>query len=203
MKNGLIYTKTYSAPPVDRREVLRYASTPVETEEISALLDECIAEADSLLSYRVCYREFPVCCSGGETSLGFCQSNSRVLAKNLSGCKRIVLFAATVGVEIDRLIARAGVISAAKATMLQALGSERVEALCDLFNDEMKKESASRGYIARPRVSAGYGDIPLEMQRDIFAALDCNKSIGISLGESLLMSPSKSVTAIIGLQEKI
>ncbi len=175
----------------------------MESAEISSLLDECIAEVEEKLTYNVCYREFSVSCCDGDLDLEFCKVKSKALGKNLSGCKKIILFAATVGVEIDRLIARAGAVSAAKATMLQALGSERVEALCDAFNDKVKREAEERGYTARPRVSAGYGDIPLDMQRDIFAALDCTRKIGISLGESLWMSPSKSVTAIIGLQEKI
>ena len=44
--------------------------------------------------------------------------------------------------------------------------------------------------------------MPLEKQKDIFALLDCNRQIGISLNESLLMTPSKSVTAIFGISDK-
>ena len=51
----------------------------------------------------------------------------------------------------------------------------------------------------KPRFSPGYGDLSLEMQRDIFRVLDCPRKIGLTLNESLLMSPSKSVTAIIGI----
>ena len=54
----------------------------------------------------------------------------------------------------------------------------------------------------RPRFSPGYGDLPINMQKDIFAALDCPRKIGLSLNESLLMSPSKSVTAIIGVSAR-
>ena len=53
----------------------------------------------------------------------------------------------------------------------------------------------------KPRFSPGYGDVPLEIQKDIVMLLDCAKRIGVSLNDSLLMSPSKSVTAFIGLQE--
>jgi len=201
--NSIVYILNLNAPPIDRKEVLRYAGAACESEEISALLDECIAEIRDKLTYKVCYREFDALAYEGEVNLDFCKVKSSALCKNLTGCRKIILFAATIGVEIDRLISRAGATSAAKATMLQALGSERVEALCDVFNDIIKKEANSRGYTTRPRVSAGYGDIPLDMQKDIFAALDCTRKIGITLGESLLMSPSKSVTAIIGLQEKI
>ncbi len=201
--DSIVYIMSFNAPPIDRKEVLRYAGAAGENAEISALLDECIAEIEDRLCYKVCHREFAAHSCDGEVDLDFCKVKSRALCKNLLGCDRIILFAATIGVEIDRLIARAAALSATKATMLQALGSERVEALCDAFNDMIKNEANARGYIARPRVSAGYGDIPLAMQRDIFAALDCTRKIGITLGESLLMSPSKSVTAIIGLQEKI
>lgn len=51
----------------------------------------------------------------------------------------------------------------------------------------------------RPRFSPGYGDLPLSAQREIFAVLDCGKRIGLMLNDSLLMSPSKSVTAFVGI----
>ena len=42
-------------------------------------------------------------------------------------------------------------------------------------------------------------DFSTFLQREIFAALDCPKHIGVSLNESLLMTPRKSVTAIVGI----
>ena len=93
-------------------------------------------------------------------------------------------------------------ISPAKAFMLQAIGAERIEALCDIFEQDIKQELTNNGYTVKPRFSAGYGDIPLELQRDIVSVLDCQRKIGITLNESLVMSPSKSVTAIIGIKEK-
>lgn len=203
MTDNVIYIKELDAPQIDRKEVLRYAGVTSENAEIARLLDECIAAAEKSFTYKVCYREFPICECDGAIELGFCIVESKALSKNLLGCNKIILFAATVGFEIDRLIARFSVISPAKAALLQALGSERVEALCDAFSNEVKRDAEGRGFATRPRVSAGYGDIPLAMQKDIFSALDITRKIGITLGESLLMSPSKSVTAIIGLQEKI
>ncbi len=203
MTDNVIYVKELDAPPIDRREVLRYAGVSSENAEIERVLEECIAAAKKSFSYKVCYRKFNVSECDGVIDLGFCRTVSDALSKSLLGCKQIILFAATVGFEIDRLIARSSVISPAKAVLLQALGTERVEALCDAFCNGVKAESQRGGIVARPRVSAGYGDIPLAMQRDIFSALDLTRKIGVTLSESLLMSPSKSVTAIIGLQEKI
>ena len=53
------------------------------------------------------------------------------LARYLGGCRRVVLFAATVGVAPDRLIQRYSRVSPSKALVMQAVGAERVEALCD------------------------------------------------------------------------
>ena len=110
-----------------------------------------------------------------------------------------VVFAATIGLELDRLIARYSRLQPVKALMFQAIGAERVEALCDAFNEEVKCRAAENGESTRPRFSPGYGDVPLALQADIFCVLDCPRKIGLSLNASLLMTPSKSVTAIIGV----
>ena len=108
-----------------------------------------------------------------------------------------VLFAATIGLAYDRHIARISGLSRADGWLVHALGTERVESLCDAFEYYLKEE----GYHLTRRFSPGYGDVPLELQRDVFRALDCPRQIGLTLTDSLLMSPSKSVTAIIGLTE--
>ena len=56
-----------------------------------------------------------------------------------------------------------------------------------------------KGVLLKPRFSAGYGDLPLAVQKAIFSALELSQRIGLTLNESLLMTPSKSVTAIFGL----
>ena len=113
-----------------------------------------------------------------------------------------VIFGATVGLEADRLIKRYSRLDTARAVMLQAIGAERIEALCDAFCADIEENVAERGLFTRPRFSPGYGDLPLEIQRDFVRVLDCRRKIGVTLNESLLMSPSKSVTAIIGLSDK-
>ena len=194
-----VYVRGYEAPPVDRGEILRYAGARGDAQEVSVLLEECLAEIRDKLIYRVCYREFSVTEMGDTLDLGFMKTDSAALRKNLFGCDRIVLMAATVGLEIDRLIARYAVVSPTKALLLQAIGAERIESLCNRFCLDLKQEKGEQGRTVRPRFSAGYGDLPLEAQRQIFDALDCPRRIGLSLNESLLMSPSKSVTAIIGI----
>ena len=69
-----------------------------------------------------------------------------------------------------------------------------IENVCDLFN---KKINGEYQY-TKSRFSPGYGDLPIEFQRDIFSVLNLNKNIGVYLTEGMQMTPSKSVTAIIG-----
>ena len=195
----MVNRKLYPAPPVCRREALRYAGCREETPEVAGLLDEVLEQALPALTYQVCWREFPISVNGGVCELGFARVNSAALAKNLAGCGKIVLFGATVGVGMDRLIARYGRTSPAKGVMAQALGAERIEALCDAFCGELAERKGAEGLFLRPRFSPGYGDLPLALQTDIVAVLDCPRQIGLTLNSSLLMSPSKSVTAIVGL----
>lgn len=195
----MIHTRTYDAPEINDKEIMRYAGVRGEVPELEALLQNCLKEIAGKLIYKVCYSEFPIICQGDRLDLGFTETDSQALKKNLTGCDRLILFAATVGIEMDRLIARYNTISPAKALMFQAIGAERIESLCDTFNREITGQKAEEGLSTRPRFSPGYGDFPLEVQREIFSALDCSRKIGVSLNSSLLMSPSKSVTAIIGI----
>ena len=193
-----VYVKNYPAPDFNKKEILRYAGAKEDISEINALIDECIKELDGKLNYKVCYGEYPVKITGNEIDLSFASVNSKNLAKNLKNCKTYILFCATVGIAMDRLIAKYSVLSPTKALIFQALGAERIESLCDLFNKEIQEKYKH----TRPRFSPGYGDLKVELQREIFAALNCSKNIGVTLNESLLMSPSKSVTAIIGVCEE-
>lgn len=191
--------KELNAPPINRREILRYMGCKESTPEIDALIDRSLALCEEKLSYKVCYAEFDINIDSDICDLYFAKVESHDLAKCLNDSEKAIVFGATVGLDLDRLILRYGKSQPSVSVCLQAIGAERIEALCDAFCDEMKKKYASYGKNLRPRFSAGYGDLPLEFQREIFAALGCEKRIGLTLNDSLIMSPTKSVTAIIGI----
>ena len=184
-------------PEVDLREMLRYAACRAPDETVTALAEKCAEEGEKVLRPALCWREVPLQVTGDTVDMGFTAFTSQKLARALRGCERAVIFAATVGLELDRLIARYGRLSPTRGLMMQALGAERIEALCDAFCAYLQEACAP--LVPRPRFSPGYGDLPLANQRAFFAALDCHKEIGLYLNESLLMSPTKSVTAIVGL----
>lgn len=195
----MIHTEIFPLPRINCREVLRYAGVKEASPELTALLEDTMKEAAPVLTGRVCWREFSLSRDGNMLDLGFAKTTSTALDRNLAGCDRIVVFAATLGLSLDRLIARYGQIAPSKALLLQAFGAERIEALCDAFCEKIRMEAAEHGLRAAPRFSPGYGDLPLEIQQDLFRVLDCSRRIGLTLNNSFLMSPSKSVTAVIGL----
>lgn len=197
--NSVILIKSYTELPFCEKEILRYAGCKEADNEIAALVRSCIDEIKTKLTYKVCYRQFGVKIGDELCDFGAFTLQSKNLAFNLNGCESAILFAATVGVEIDRLIAKYGRISPSKALMFQAIGAERIEALCDAFCADISKEYTVG---TKPRFSPGYGDLPLAAQKDMFAVLSPEKQIGLTLTDSLLMSPSKSVTAIVGLTNK-
>ncbi len=187
----------FQLPPVDEKEVLRYAGVRGEADEGTlAILQECLQECATALSPKVCYRtltwgEIEGAIAGAKESKG--------LKAALRGAKRVVLFAATVGIGVDRLIGKYVSLSPVKALFFQAIGAERIEALCEVFCAELS--ATCQGRVGK-RFSAGYGDFPLSAQRDILRILEGNK-IGVTLTDSLLMSPTKSVTALVGVDVEV
>lgn len=196
--NTEIISKTYKDLPFCQREIMRYAGCSGGDEMLESLYKECVEQADAVLSYHVCYRRLELEVKGDLCDFSVLSLRSEKLAQNLGGCHSVILFAATVGVGIDRLIAKYSRLSPAKALMFQAIGAAQVEALCDRFSADILAQYSTN---LRPRFSPGYADLPLSAQREIFAVLDCERRIGLTLNESLLMSPTKSVTAFMGLTE--
>ena len=111
-------------PPVNEKEILRYARCGDGDQQTRKLMQECLAEAEGILQGKVCYGKLPCHVAGERCDLEAFSLVSRDLSKNLQGCGRVVLFAATLGVGMDRLIAKYQRLSPAKAVMLHAIGAE-------------------------------------------------------------------------------
>ena len=187
--------------PFDEKEILRYAMLPSFAPAPEELpLEECLRAAEGAARCRAVWRRYPVVRDGNTLDLGFARTDSRDLRNHLAGCGEIILFACTAGAEMDRRIARAKLASPAKGLLMHAIGAQQVEGACDRLCAQLAGTFPDRQLT--DRYSPGYGDLPLSLQREVFAALDCERTIGVTLTDSLLMTPSKSVTAIIGMRER-
>ena len=144
------------------------------------------------------WKEYPLSIHDHVLDMGFLQTKSKSLERNLRDCERVILFAATLGSRVDVLLHRYNMIQMSKAVVMQAASVAMLETFCDEKNQELKSSYEAKGWYLRPRFSPGYGDFPLECQREIAPALEMGKRIGVNLTDTLLMMPSKSVTAVIG-----
>ncbi len=123
---------------------------------------------------------------------------SRKLASHLAGCREAYLVCGTLGPGVDGLQRRKAVNSAADAFIVQAVGAAAIEKWMDAVEAEIQGELKA-GEQLRARYSPGYGDFPLSAEREILRLLDAPRTVGVSLTDTLLMVPSKSVSALIGV----
>ena len=209
-----------AAPPFRFTEMLRYSGVPLDvakrlvsqvngdSPKVDSQYEPLIKDLEKAVSLTQGKLNFKVGFISGKLHwdeegypvLPFPQ-RSENLKKNLKNCCGYVIFAATIGAEMDRLIRRYEISNAPMGVLLQGIGAERAESLCNAFNDMVKAEAEKIGFTTHPRFSPGFGDLSITVQRDLLDCLDAGRRMGITLSDSYLMAPSKSVTAIIGLEK--
>lgn len=164
--------------------------------DIDADIERCSEIIMKEIVPRTIWKRFDLLEDGtvAGTSVHFAGSD---IWKLLNGCKSVILMAATLGSEVESLVRRYQVKSPADAVILDACASAAIESVCDDLCNQIAVEI--RPLYLTDRFSPGYGDMPLSQQTEIFQLLDITKRIGVSLTDSWLMVPQKSVTAIIGL----
>ncbi len=165
------------------------------TKEITAETMECIEQLQHVSDCRYCYVRVPVTfLSPKQFMLGDFMVTSQALGNYLKECKQCFLFAATIGPGADRLIARLGVTSPARQFITDGAASALIEGVCDHVCEKLSKKNQ-----CRPRFSPGFGDFLLDCQPDLLRLTGAAKQIGLTLTEALFLTPSKSVTAVIGI----
>ncbi len=198
----------------DLKEVARYLGyrkVAGPDADVSALMEKAAREMQAVMKPQAVFEVFPLKIQspgeGGTDSTGSSTTkltfadvtiHSRDLGANLKNCSQVALLAATIGPQVDALIRRHSSLDPVYASILQATGAMFIEELVDLVNDEVKKIAEKQGLKTRPRYSPGFGDVPLEIQKDFFRLLPCTR-IGLTLMDTLIMAPEKSVTAFCGL----
>lgn len=120
------------------------------------------------------------------------------IERHLSECAQCVLLAVTLGAELDRAQRAANAADMACAVVLDALSSVAVEAVADAAEQSLREEFSGRGLFLTGRFSPGYGDYPLSVQNDLIRLLDAPRQIGLAATPTHLLTPRKSITALLG-----
>lgn len=151
---------------------------------------------------RYIYRLFPL----ERQKEGILLSGTDILLRGnsadimLRGCHSAVILICSIGFGFEAELRKAQARSMADAVILDACGSALVEEGCD--EAERDIQAALPGMFLTDRFSPGYGDLDLNLQRDISRLLNAEKQLGAHLNDSLLFYPSKTVSAIIGISDE-
>lgn len=186
---------------INRREIYRYLGYrgTVPDATVTDAVERAVEWLTENCTFRAVWTRLAIR-EGLDFGLG--RIESQALARNLSGCRELFLFAGTIGIEADRKIRREEVISEASGVIYDASASAAVEAGCNTLNARLRSIADRERHFLRPRFSPGYGDFPLEKQGDLLELLSASKHIGLTLSPSLLMLPTKSVSALVGISDK-
>lgn len=183
---------------MNKAEILRYLRTSSKTDDkrLLSLIDDCCAEVNDCVKPRTLHRIFD--CEVTEDCLIADNAvfKSKRLADTIKGCKRVCIFGATLGTECDRLLRTYGATDVTRAMVLQACLASKIEEVCDSLEDTLK----AQGMSLRQRYSPGYFDLDISENKKVFEMLELTKRIGLTLTDTCQMVPTKSVTAIIGIE---
>ena len=188
---------------MDRRikEAVRYLGYGRSAADAKtlALIEDAFATLDRTISPKSVWRIFDlVQTEDGRSIIGNMEIKSNSLERNLKGCVKAVLFGATLGAGMDWLIKRASLSDMAEAVVLQSCAAAFLEEYCDERQLAIGAELEAEGLYLRPRFSPGYGDFDITYQKPLMQMIDCAKTIGLTMTSSFMMTPTKSVTALIG-----
>ena len=188
---------------VNRKEIAQYLGIRGgEPDAVTAaLIEDCLSELNEKITPKHVFQIHPLTLAADKAGIDFTcfQTNSKNLYRNLEGCDEVLLFAATIGQGADFIIRRYEKTKMSLAAVCQAAAAAMIEAYCNALNDAWKREYEAKGRFLKPRFSCGYGDFALEHHRDFVRVLEMEKRIGVHLNDALLMVPTKSVTAVIGI----
>lgn len=191
--------------PFDEKEALRYFGARPGDERAMVTVDRAFLQLRNEVQPRSILQQWSCTVVQGagpekgrvllENGTEFVSSG---LARHLMGCDRLLLFGATLGTRVDIALRRISVRSIAEGAAAQAVAASLIESYLDQQEIVWKKDLPA-AWQYRTRFSPGYGDWDLAEQQKIFRLLDCAKTIGLTLTAGGIMAPTKSVTAVIGI----
>ncbi len=125
--------------------------------------------------------------------------DGKTIKYHLEGCDKVIFLCATLSSDIDKLIRKTQVLDMAKAVVVDALAGVAVEQVCNIAEEEIKKQFPGKYFTFRYGI--GYGDLPLSNILGFLKIIEAQKLIGVTANDSFTMSPLKSVACIIGINE--
>ena len=185
-------------------DALRYMKVPPasQTSELREVVSQAFDSLEKFMTPRCIYGRFFIKKFNENIEIEGAEFHSKDIARLTSRSDECYLLAATLGHEVDRQILIASQKNMLEGLALDSCASVKIDDFIDEFIKNEIKPGLKDGEFLTSRFSPGYGDLSMNVTEDIIAILDAAKRIGLSVTKSLMMTPIKSVTAIIGLAKK-
>ncbi|MDD3705344.1 MAG: vitamin B12 dependent-methionine synthase activation domain-containing protein [Clostridiaceae bacterium] len=191
---------------IDIKEALRYMGHRGQSIDYNTakLLDDCIAELKDISKNSFLYEIFDIerRAEGLYLKGTTLVLHGKDIAGHLQRAEKCAIMAMTLGIEVDMRIAYYSKTDLTKGLVLDACATAAAESLCDTVQGKVKAEAKSMGFETTSRYSPGYGDFSIGIQKELTKVLKTYERLGLSVNESSIMIPRKSVTAIIGMQKE-
>lgn len=176
-----------------------YTAAQPPTSNTLELLNDALNILYRTAHPRWVYAVFPLVKTNTTPTLGTEQLPGYNIKQHLNNCQQCALLAVTLGNETDAAIRTAQTNNMATATLLDSAASILVEQYAGKAQEIIQTEAESQGKFITPRYSPGYGDFPLSFQIPLLNMLDAGRKIGLTSAKSGILSPNKSITALIGV----
>jgi 5-methyltetrahydrofolate--homocysteine methyltransferase len=191
------YERNIRISNIDYNEALRYLGygTNIPDEKTKELLLLCSSQLQQSMDAKFIYRVFDY--KNGEIPNSDFEFNSNSIKNHLQNCEKVIFMCATLSGGVDLLIRKKQITSMAEAMITDSLASAVIEQVCDEAERIMLKDF--KEYEHTWRFGPGYGDLSLDCQKQFLDMLDAPKKVGVCVNDSMMLTPTKSVTCIIGL----
>lgn len=182
-------------------DALRYMRVPpgAHNQELVRTVTDAFGRLEGYITPRCVWGRFHIVHFDGGIEIDGTYIYSNDIARLTARSDECILLAATLGHETDRQISFAQRKNMLDGIALDACASVRIDEFIDDFVRSEILSNLHKGERLTSRFSPGYGDLRMSVTEDIIAILNATKRIGLSVTHSMMMTPIKSVTAIIGL----
>ncbi len=204
----------YDIASVDRGEVLRYLGYAGQAidPELDARIDQVIARCLETCHASGTWRVFDVDAEkcgerpDGTRAVALKGASLELLgnsiADHMEGAAAVGVMAVTVGMGVEAELRRLSLTNPVDQLIFDAAATTAVERAADACEARLVAYAHERSLYTNFRFSPGYGDMPLETQRVLLDSVDAQRRLGIALSRTNLMTPTKSVTAVVGMFAK-
>ena len=180
------------------KDALVYLGAKKQDEQAISLLEKVLKEYRPLFCPRQVTAFFRVKDAKDALTFEGCEITleGESIRKHFQGATEGLFSAFTLGMALDKKLRELSLSHPAESVALNALGSAYAERMADKLLKEVRDQKEAQGFKTTFRFCPGYGDLALSANTQIAAALGATKKIGLTVTESGLLLPIKSIVGV-------